>query len=54
MVTPITIKGLIPEQRNMICAISAMTIWHVINNANKHYGNIEQFSRSLNKINTTL
>jgi hypothetical protein len=54
MVTPIPIKGLTPEQRNKICAISATTFQHIINNANKHYGNVEQFALSLNEINTAL
>jgi hypothetical protein len=41
MVTPIPIKGLTPEWRNKICAISAITFQCIINNANKHYGNVE-------------
>jgi hypothetical protein len=54
MVIPVLIKGLTPEQRNKICAISAMRFWRIINNANKHYGNVEQFALSLNEINTAL
>jgi hypothetical protein len=54
MVTPIPIKGLTPEQGNKICAISATTFRHIINNANGCYGKVEQFALSLNKINTTL
>jgi hypothetical protein len=54
MVTPIPIKGLTSQRRNKICAISAMTFQHIINNANKDYGNVEQFALSLNEINTTL
>jgi hypothetical protein len=54
MVTPIPIKGLMPERRNKMYAISAMMFRRIINNANKHYGNIEQFALSLNEINTTL
>jgi hypothetical protein len=54
IVIPIPIKGLILEQRNKIYTISAMIFWHIINNANKDYGNIEQFTLSLNQINTTL
>jgi hypothetical protein len=41
MVTPVPVKGLTTEWRNKICAISATTFWHIINNANKHYGNVE-------------
>jgi hypothetical protein len=41
MVTPIPIKGLTPEGRNKICAISAMMFWHIMNNANGHYGKVE-------------
>jgi hypothetical protein len=48
------IKGLTPEQNNKICAISAMTFRHIINNANKYYGNVQQFALSLNEINTAL
>jgi hypothetical protein len=54
MVTPILIKGLTPERRNKICAISATTFQHIIHNANKCYGNVEQFALSLNEFNTTL
>jgi hypothetical protein len=38
----------------MICTISATTFWHIINNANGHYGKVEQFTLFLNKINTAL
>jgi hypothetical protein len=41
MVTPVPVKGLTTERRNKICAISATTFRRIINNANKHYGNIE-------------
>jgi hypothetical protein len=41
MVTPVPIKGLIPERRNKIYAISTITFRHIINNANKHYGKVE-------------
>jgi hypothetical protein len=54
MVTPIPIKGLTPEGRNKICAISAMMFRHIMNNANRHYGKVEQFALSLNEINTAL
>jgi hypothetical protein len=54
MVTPILIKGLTPEQRNKICAISATTFRHIINNANGCYSKVEQFTLSLNEINTAL
>jgi hypothetical protein len=54
MVTPVPIKGLTPEPRNKICAISAITFRHIINNANKCYGKVEQFALSLNEINTAL
>jgi hypothetical protein len=54
MITPIPVKGLTMEWRNKICAISATTFWQIINNANKRYGNIEQFALSLNEINTAL
>jgi hypothetical protein len=54
MVTPIPIKGLTPERGNKICAISATTFRHIINNANGCYGKVEQFALSLNEINTTL
>jgi hypothetical protein len=54
MVTPIPIKGLTLEWGNKICAISATTFWHIINNANGRYGKVEQFTLSLNEINTTL
>jgi hypothetical protein len=40
MVTPIPVKGLTMEQ--------------IVNNANKRYGNVEQFALSLNEINTAL
>jgi hypothetical protein len=54
MVTPVLIKGLTPERGNKICAISTMMFWCIINNTNGHYGNIEQFTLSLNEINTAL
>jgi hypothetical protein len=54
MVTPIPIKGLTPEWRNKICAMSTTTFRCIINNANKRYGNIEWFTLSLNEINTAL
>jgi hypothetical protein len=54
MVTPGPVKGLTTERRNKICAISATTFSRIINNANKRYGNVEQFALSLNEINTTL
>jgi hypothetical protein len=54
MVTPVPVKGLTPERRNKICAISATTFQRIINNANKRYGNVEQFALSLNEINTAL
>jgi hypothetical protein len=54
VVTPVPVKELTTEQRNKICAISATTFWWIINNANKHYGNVEQFALSLNEINTAL
>jgi hypothetical protein len=54
MVTPGPVKGLTREWRNKIRAISATTFRHIINNANKHYGNVEQFALSLNEINTAL
>jgi hypothetical protein len=54
MVTPIPIKGLTPEGGNKICAISAITFQHIINNANGHYGKVEQFALSLKEINTAL
>jgi hypothetical protein len=41
MVSPIPIKGLIPEQRNKISTISAMIFRHIINNTNKYYSNVE-------------
>jgi hypothetical protein len=54
MATPVLVKGLTLKQRNKICAISATTFRHIINNANKCYVNVEQFALSLNEINTTL
>jgi hypothetical protein len=54
MVTPVPVKGLTMERRNKICAISATTFRRIINNANKCYGNVEQFALSLNEINTAL
>jgi hypothetical protein len=54
MVTPVPIKGLTPERVNKICAISATTFQRIVNNANGHYGKVEQFALSLNKINTAL
>jgi hypothetical protein len=41
MVTAVPIPGLTPERRNKICAISAITFWRIINNANKCYGKVE-------------
>jgi hypothetical protein len=54
MVTPIPIKGVIPEWKNKICAISTTTFQYIINNANKCYGKVEQFTLFLNEINTAL
>jgi hypothetical protein len=54
MVTPVPVKGLTMERRNKICAISATTFRRIVNNAYKHYGNVEQFALSLNEINTAL
>jgi hypothetical protein len=54
MVTPIPVKGLTTEQRNKICPISTTMFWRIIDNANKRYGNVEQFTLSLNEINITL
>jgi hypothetical protein len=54
MITPVPIKGRTPEWGNKICAISAMTFQHIINNASRHYGKVEQFTLSLNEINTAL
>jgi hypothetical protein len=54
MVTPILMKGLTTERRNKICAISAITFGDIINNANKRYGKVEQFTLSLNEINPAL
>jgi hypothetical protein len=54
MVTPILIKGLMPDHRNKIWAVSATMFWHIINDANKRYGNVEQFALSLNEITTAL
>jgi hypothetical protein len=54
IVTTILVKGLMLEQRNKIYTISTTIFWHIINNANKHYGNVEQFTLSLNEINTPL
>jgi hypothetical protein len=54
MITPIPIQGHIPERWNKICTISGTTFRHIINNANKCYGNIEQFAVSLIEMSTTL
>jgi hypothetical protein len=54
IVIPIPIKGLTTEQGNRICAISAMILRHIINHANKHYGNVEWSTLSLNEISTSL
>jgi hypothetical protein len=53
-VTPIDIKGIIMTQNNTICAISTTSFCQIVNNANNHYGKVEQFALSLYKINTVL
>jgi hypothetical protein len=41
-------------QNNKICAISAILFRSIVNNANNHYGKVEQFTLSLYEINTAL
>jgi hypothetical protein len=53
-ITPTPIKGITMAQDNKICAISATLFRRIVNNANNHYGKVEQFALSLYEINTAL
>jgi hypothetical protein len=46
-ITPIPIKEIMMIQNNKICAISATSFRRIVNNANNHYGKVEQFTLSL-------
>jgi hypothetical protein len=41
-------------QNKQICAISAMSFHHIVNNTNNHYRKVEQFALTLYEINTVL
>jgi hypothetical protein len=53
-ITLTPIKGIIKPQNSKICAISATSFRQIVNNANNHYGKVEQFALSQYEINTTL
>jgi hypothetical protein len=53
-ITPTPIKGITILQNNKIYAISTILFHRTINNANNHYGKVEQFALSLYEINTVL
>jgi hypothetical protein len=53
-ITPIAIKGITIPQSNKICAISTTLFHRIVNNANNHYGKVEQFALSLYEVNMAL
>jgi hypothetical protein len=53
-ITPIPIKEITMLQNNKIYIISTSSFCQIINNANNHYGKVEQFTLSLYEINTAL
>jgi hypothetical protein len=53
MITLEHIKGIMMQESNKICAISAMSFQCILNNANNYYSMVEQFASSLYEINTT-
>jgi hypothetical protein len=53
-ITLTPIKGITMIQNNKICTISTTLFHGIVNNANNHYGKVEQFTLSLYQINTVL
>jgi hypothetical protein len=53
-ITLTPIKGITILQSNKICTISTTLFCQIVNNANNHYGKVEQFALSLYEVNTVL
>jgi hypothetical protein len=53
-ITPHPMKGSTTEQSDIICAMSATWLRHIVSTPNDHYSKVHQFALLLYEINTAI